>query len=106
MGTTTTTAAAAAAVSVAAATASASASAAASASVGTTRKEKTKHQRQYVRWEHHPDILQAHVDARNNQLPAPTTTYPRPPPRSTITDYMNRLKKHEAATGEKLSVAD
>eukprot|EP00751_Fragilariopsis_kerguelensis_P018933 CAMPEP_0170851978 /NCGR_PEP_ID=MMETSP0734-20130129/11579_1 /TAXON_ID=186038 /ORGANISM="Fragilariopsis kerguelensis, Strain L26-C5" /LENGTH=356 /DNA_ID=CAMNT_0011222249 /DNA_START=160 /DNA_END=1227 /DNA_ORIENTATION=+ len=122
---TTTTAAAATSVAAASAAASASASASESESesksvlagtkknevpfgcmTGQTKKKGKTKQRQYVKWENHPDILQAHVDARKNQQQVPLTTYPRYPPRTTINDYVKRLNKHEEATGEKLSVAE
>ena len=90
------------------------AAASASASTGTKRKEvpfgcmtgKTMKQRRNVNWENHPDILQAHIDARKNQQQVPITTNTLIPPRTTINDYVKRLKKHEGATGEKLSVTE
>ena len=95
--------------------AAAAASASASASTGTKRKEVSfggitgntkKKRRVYVMWDNHPDILQAHVDARKNKQQVPMTTYPIYPPRTTINEYVKRLNNHEEATGEKLSVAE
>ena len=96
----------------AAAAAAVSTSASASVSNGTKRKgvslngPKKKSRKQNVKWELHPEILQAHVDVRGTKKVVPLTDFSFIPPRSTVSDYIRRLNKHEEATGEKLSVAE
>ena len=69
---------------------------------GSTTKKK---RRKKVNWEEHTDILQAYVDARNNQgNVADTITII--PPRTTVTDYVQRLADHKEATGENITVAE
>ena len=102
-----------------AATAAASSSSAATVSMsvsaffskGTKRKvvsldgSKKKQRKQNVKWELHPEILQAHIDARGTKKVVPLTDSLFYPPCTTVNDYIRRLNKHEEATGEKLCVA-
>ena len=68
---------------------------------GTQKKRRKKP----TNWEEHADILQAHVDARNNKSDVADTILIAPP-RTTINDYVRRLANHKEATGENITVAE
>ena len=95
----------------AAAAAAASSTAAAAAVAGTKRDDvpfgcmtgtQKKRRKKPINWEEHTDILQAHVDARNNKSDVADTILIEPP-RTTINDYVRRLANHKEATGRKES---
>ena len=98
-----------------AAAASSSTAAAAAAAVTGTKKDdvpfgcmtgtQKKKRRKPINWEEHTDILQAHVDAKNNKSDVADIILIVPPP-STINDYVRRLADHKKATGENITVAE